>query len=195
MSDTTVTVRPRRRWPLYASLFLNVVLLTVLALGAWRVHQFRNAIGDGGMGGIWLPKQVERALPEGAREKVKKIREAHAGELRPLFLESGKARQAVREAVDAEPFDGDKLRAALKTMREADNAVAEATGEMMIEIANALTPEERGRVRQAMRDRRPGKGDRPGRRDDGPDDMPPPPPPVDAPAPDDVAPPPPAGEP
>ncbi|BCW89892.1 hypothetical protein sos41_30600 [Alphaproteobacteria bacterium SO-S41] len=194
MSDTTVTVRPRRRWPLYASLFINVVLLTVLALGAWRVHQFRNAMGDGGMGGFWLPRQIERALPDGARDKVRKIREAHAAELRPLFLAAGTARDGVRDAVDAEPFDGEKLRAALKTMRDADAAVAEATGEMVIEIANALTPEERGRVRQAMRDRRPGKDDRgpggpggPGRRG-GPDETPPP---GGAPGPDGAMPPPP----
>lgn len=181
MTDSTVIVRPRRRWPLYASLFLNVVLLTVLVLGAWRIHQFRNAMADGGMG-LWLPRQIERSLPEGPREKVRTIREAHAPTLRPLFLAAGKARDAVREAVDAEPFDAAKLRAALKTMRESDAAVAEATGEMIIEIATVLTPEERGRVRQALRDRRPGKpgrersgpgGPPPG--EDGPDGFPPPP--------------------
>ncbi len=174
MSDADVIVRPRRRWPLYASLFLNVVLLTALALGAWRVAQFRNAMADGGMG-MWLPRQIERSLPEGAREKVRTIRDAHAPTLRPLFQAARQARDAVRMAVEAEPFDAAQLRAAVLAMRDADSAVAAETGEMMIEIATVLTPDERRQVRQALRDRRPGRAGRgPGERG-GPDGPPPPP--------------------
>lgn len=202
MSDSGLSAARPRRWPFYASLFVNVVLITVLAVGAWRIHNFRNAMTAGGMGGFWMPRQIEQALPEGPREKVRKIRESYTPKLKPLFETSSTARNAVRDAVDAEPFDADKLRAALKQMREADAAVAEATGEMVIEIATSLTPEERGRVRQAMRDQRPRRGGRgqggpawPGGPGEPGGPMPPPPPgpnPGDGPLP---LPPPPGEEP
>jgi uncharacterized membrane protein len=166
-----MAVPRRNRWPFYLSLFLNVVLLTAIVLGAWRVMQWRDV--PMGMG-PWMPRQVERALPEGAREKVKAIREAHAGEFKPLFDGVRQAREGIRNALDAEPFSADALRTALAGMRRADEAVAEATADVIVEIASALTPEERKQVREAFREKM--KDRRKDRR--GPDDelMPPPPP-------------------
>lgn len=193
MSETVI-IPPRkpRRWPLYASLFLNVILLTVLALGAWRIQQFRDGIG--GELGAWLPRQIERALPADAAAKVKAIRVSHAAEFKPLFQAARSARNAVRKALDTEPFDAAALKAALGSMRDADAAIAAATANVVVEIASVLSPAERALVREKAKELRkhPGRGRGPGRPGaegpgpGGPGDMPEPPsgePPPDGPPP------------
>lgn len=193
MSDAIAPRPSRSRWPFYLSLFLNIVLVTVIVLGAWRVMQWRDGPMAMGMG-PWMPRQVERALPEGAREKVKAIREAHAGEFKPLFDAVRSARDGIRTAIDAEPFSADALSSALAEMRRADNALSETTAKVIVEIASVLTPEERKQVREVFRDKL-----RKGRRGDDRPPGPPrgegdgfgPPPPPDG----DGPPPPPDGEP
>lgn len=188
---TTVPVHKPRRWPLYASLFINVVLITVLALGAWKVLQFRRGFEDGPMGG-WLPRQIERVLPSESASRVRAIREAHAGEFKPLFENARSARSAVRKALDTEPLDSAGLKAALLAMREADSAIAAATAGVIVEIAGTLSPAERQLVREKARDfrkhpRRSGRGS--GERRDGRSGEEGPPPGEMAPPPEDSAPP------
>lgn len=188
MTDTPTPAPGKpRRWPLYVSLFLNVVLVTVLAFGAWRIHQFRETFGAEALG-PWMPRQVERVLPPQARDKVVAIRKAHADAFRPLFEKARAARREVRQALEAEPFVPGRLGDALRTMREADSAVAEATAGIIVEIATVLTPEERAMVRKAMRERRGPRGDRGpggpgGLPDEQPDGPPPGPPPAEPPPP------------
>lgn len=188
MTDTPTPAPGKpRRWPLYVSLFLNVVLVTVLAFGAWRIHQFRETFGAEALG-PWMPRQVERVLPPQARDKVVAIRKAHADAFRPLFEKARTARREVRRALEAEPFVPGQLADALRAMREADAAVAEATAGVIVEIAAVLTPEERAMVRKAMRDRHGARGDRGpggpgGLPDEQPDGPPPGPPPAEPPPP------------
>lgn len=193
MSDVTnPPVQKPRRWPLYVSLFLNVVLITVLALGAWKVHQVRRAFDDGPMGG-WMPRQIERVLPAETAAKVKAIREAHADKVRELWKAARAARAAMRDALDADPLDVAALKAAVTAARDADAALATETGAIVVEMAENLTAAERMLVREKVKDlrerpRRRDRGDGPrgprrdGDRPEGP--MPPP----DAPPPDEVPP-------
>ncbi len=178
--SSSVQMQKPRRWPLYASLFLNVVLITVLAFGAWKVHQFRRDVEGGPMGG-WLPAQIERVLPGETAEKVRKIREAHADKVRELWKAAREARGAMRAALDADPLDVPALKAAVIAARDADAALATETGAIVVEMAENLTAAERMLVREKIKDLRkpprrgkdgkdgPGRGDRP----DGPP-MPPP---------------------
>lgn len=165
MSDLPPAPAKSRRWALYVSLFVNVALLTALALGAWRVSEFRDRMA-GAPAAPWMPRQIERALPEDSRGKVRAIREAHHGELRDLVHAVRRTREDVRAAFDAEPFDADALRGALEAMRKADDALAVKTGALTVEIAAALTPEERAMVRERLkkgpdeRERRSGREER-----------------------------------
>ena len=161
MSDIpTSPARKPRRWPLYVSLFVNVVLITILAITAWRIYQVRQPSAADGIG-PWMPRQVERVLPAEARAKVARIREAHRDEFRPLFENARESRNAVRQALAQEPFEAEKLSAALRAMREADAAIAVATAGVVVEIATVLSPEERMLVRKSIRERRGGpRGDR-----------------------------------
>lgn len=173
----TVTERRPRRWPLYLSLFLNVVLIAAIAFGAWQLSKWRDRLGP--MSG-WMPREVERVLPEASREKVKVVREKYRGTFQPLFAAGRDARDKLTAVLAAEPFDPAAARAAFAAVRQADAALAEATSEVMVEIASVLTPEERKLVRDAAHERK-RKG---GKRDRGEDmpppdgDIPPPPPPT-----------------
>ncbi|MFT3809218.1 MAG: periplasmic heavy metal sensor [Micropepsaceae bacterium] len=199
MSDvTTVPAQKPRRWPFYVSLFLNVVLITVLVLGMWRIHQFRRDFEGGPMGG-WLPAQIERVLPGETAAKVKKIREAHADKVKALWKAAREARGAMRQALDADPLDVAALKAAVTATRDADAALATETGAIIVEMAENLTAAERMLVREKVKDLRKqprrGKAGKDGR-DDGPGprgerrDGPPPGPPEDGLMPPPDAPPP-----
>lgn len=155
-----VVIQRPRRWPLYLSLFLNVVLIAFIVAAGWKIRQARETFG--GLG-PWMPNQIEKVLPRDAAEKVRKIRLSHAAEFRPLFEAVRTSREAVRKQLDAEPFDPQALKAALVTMREADSAITDATVDVIVEIAAALTPAERALVREKARDfkrgpRREGRG-------------------------------------
>lgn len=158
---TEVVTQRTRRWPLYVSLFLNVVLIAFIVAAGWKFRQAREAFGGIGP---WMPNQIEKVLPREAAEKVRKIRMSHAGEFRPLFEAVRTSREAVRKQIDAEPFDAVALKAALVQMRAADNAVADATLDVIVEIAAALTPAERALVREKAKDfkRGPRRGERAG---------------------------------
>lgn len=182
MSDASTSYsRPPRRWPFYVSLFINGVLIAALAFGLWQMWHFREMMrSTGGPPGLWMPRQIERLLPEESRKKVEAIRTKHKDEFKPLFAASRTARDNLFKAFDAEPFDAAQMQAALTAVRQADSAIAEATGQVMLEIATSLTPEERKLVRDAA----PKRGDR-GKNLGGPDgpggppdngDVPPPPP-------------------
>ena len=185
MTEEPLITHPPRRWPLYASLFLNVVLLTAIALGAWKVAQWRDGPR---MAGPWMPRQIEEILPADSRAKVRDIRKSRQTEMRTLFRSARDARDAFRDAIEVEPFDAAVLRTALGRVREADNAIATAAGDMMIEIASVLTPEERRLVRDKVREMGPRHGkDKRRDRDKGDDDEPDGPMPLDG----DIPPPPP----
>lgn len=182
--------RPPRRWPFYVSLFLNGVLVATLAFGLIAIKRFRDRAETMG---AWMPRQIERVLPEGSRGKVEAIREKHRDEFRPLFRATRDAREALAKALETEPFDAEAARAAFAKVREADAALAQATSEVMVEIASALTPEERKLVRDAARRHGPrgrGKGGPMGP-PPGPDGALPPPMDMPLPPPDGMEPPPP----
>lgn len=154
MSDvTSVSPQKPRRWPLYASLFLNVVLITVLALGAWKFSQVRRHWEDAPMG-AWLPREIERVLPNETAAKVAKIREAHADTVKALWKAAREARAAMRSALEADPLDVAALRKAVTDMRDADAALATETGAIIVEMAENLTAAERMLVREKVKDLR-----------------------------------------
>lgn len=173
MSDVTVSPRRPRRWPLYASLFLNVVLITVIAIGAWDVMKFRERVALGV--GPWLPRQIERALPDEAKEKVRPIFDANRDGFRELFRSARRSHEAVRTALEAEPFSPDALREALQAKTQAELALSNKSADIVLEIVSVLTPEERKQVRDAIREHKPRKGK--DRDRDGEQGPPPPPPP------------------
>ncbi len=136
-----------RRWPLYVSLFVNVALIALLVAGAWRIHIARQNIMTGGL----MTAQAERTLEEPARSRVRAVREAHQGELRPLSEAFRAARRKAEAAFDAEPFDQAAFSSTLADLRAARTKLDEARDSMMAEMAAQLSSNDRKKMRARMK--------------------------------------------
>ena len=156
MSETS----PRLRTALLLSLAVNVLLAAALAAGAWRQS------GRVEQAGVPMrmpgPMQIARALPEEDRPVMRDVLAEHRGEMRPRIMEARRARQAVRDALLADPFDAAALERALAEMRMRDSEVVTFAQTLLAEVAGKVSPQgrqamakviERGRERRSRRGR------------------------------------------
>ena len=104
-----------------------------------------RAFGPGGRLGIPLG-QLE--LTDAQRQQVAAIVEGHRAEMRQLAERSREARQAVRQASEAQPFDENAVRAASNVLAAvmADGAVLRA--KVRAEVMGVLTDEQRAKAAQ-----------------------------------------------
>ena len=90
-------------------------------------------------------------LPEQRREAIAPIVEPMMRELMPALRSMRSDHRAVHEALAGEPFDPNALAATLETLRHhlgSTQATAHAT---LVELATALSAEERAQLADAMR--------------------------------------------
>lgn len=174
MTDTAGQSAPaqRPRWlygALIASLAVNLLLLGSAAGAFW--HHRHDRRGDGLTGFVrQLPQERQGPMREflkGEREKLKSVRD----EIRTTWQETN-------TLLGQEPFDKDKLKAAMGRMNEAESRMRAAIGDALVETAGKMTPEER-QAMKAWRERKIERGMRKWHRHLGDDDRdaPRPPPP------------------
>lgn len=131
----------RPRWlygALVVSLAANLVMLGGAAGAFWHHRHERR---EHGLTGFVNELQPDRQGPlreflKGERAKLKPIRE----EIRSGWRETN-------ELLGAEPFDKEKLKAAMGRMNEAESRMRAAIAESLVETAAKMTPQER----QAMK--------------------------------------------
>lgn len=129
----------RLRRVLIASLAINLLLVGA-ALGAfWRArhHGFPGFGSDLGMMGF------VRQLPGDRQPAVREQLTTERQTLRPLRREVREAWNAANAELAAEPFDKDKLQAAMVKSRAAAAKFDEAISAALVSIAEKLSPEER----------------------------------------------------
>jgi uncharacterized membrane protein len=117
-----------------------------LAAAAWH-YNARHTRGEFGLLAFarQLPVEHQEAFRKqvlDARVSLKDEREA----VRSAWLE-------INSLLTAEPFDKEKLKAALANLREAENQFRTGLNNSFAEIAASVTPEER-KLLQAWRDKR-----------------------------------------
>ncbi|HMN37938.1 MAG TPA: periplasmic heavy metal sensor [Hyphomicrobium sp.] len=135
--QTQTTPAPRKRWlyvALIASLGLNL-LVAGGAAGAFWKH--RHGHHERGLLGFVheLPADRQAAVREflnAERAKLKHLRE----EIRSAWSESN-------EVLGTEPFDKDKMKAALDRMNDAELRMRSAVSTAIAQTAAQLTPQER----------------------------------------------------
>jgi uncharacterized membrane protein len=139
--------RSRLVYPaLIVSLALNLLFIGGLAAAAWH-YNARHTRGEFGLLAFarQLPVEHQEAFRKqvlDARVSLKDEREA----VRSAWLE-------INSLLTAEPFDKEKLKAALANLREAENQFRTGLNNSFAEIAASVTPEER-KLLQAWRDKR-----------------------------------------
>lgn len=129
------------RWLLIVSLALNLLLVGAL-LGGMLLDRGRRHGGgpEGVRGGLTA---FVSTLPADRREALWEATRKQWGELRQMRKEARKARQAVDEALAAEPFDKAKLIAAQAQVAESEARIHGPTRALFADIAASMTAAER----------------------------------------------------
>lgn len=139
-------MRPSRSWllrgALGASLALNLVLGYLLQAGPQRGPDVERA-----------QARIERVLSEPDRLVFHRAMEAGRPEFQAALREHRQGRPAVAEALAAEPFDPEALRAAMAQSRARWQSFSTSFENSMIQGFAAMSPEGRRRVAEDMRGR------------------------------------------
>ncbi|MGY4801238.1 periplasmic heavy metal sensor [Teichococcus aerofrigidensis] len=143
-------MRPSRSWllrgalgaSLGASLALNLVLGYLLQAGPQRGPDVDRA-----------QARIERVLSEPDRLVFHRAMEAGRPEFQAALREHRQGRPAVAEALAAEPFDPEALRAAMAQSRARWQSFSTSFENSMIQGFAAMSPEGRRRVAEDMRGR------------------------------------------
>jgi uncharacterized membrane protein len=97
------------------------------------------------------PRVIMAALPQDTRAKVRDELARTWVETRALRQQAAQARRDAFDAAAAEPFDAVRVRAAFAHVREADQAALAAFHNNMIDAFARMSPDERRRAIEALR--------------------------------------------
>lgn len=151
--ETGLPTPRRRRWlgaALVVSLTLNVLVAGAVAGWAWRRHAEPDPAHRFSLGALSRDgRPMER---DRARDVLRSRGPAFEQARRTVET----ARQAVRDAVTADPFAPEALSAALADLRAAETAVSAQRHGALVDLAQGLSPERRAELAARLsRGRRP----------------------------------------
>jgi uncharacterized membrane protein len=130
----------RSRWILFASLALNLFFIGALAAFAWRHYAWERH-------GPWNPatrmERLAAALLPADGEKLRSEFRAHQRNIDQAVTLYRQAQRHTREALRAEPFNAEALRAAMAEARIARSKLDEALQDVIAAAGAAMTPEGR----------------------------------------------------
>ena len=142
-----------RTFPWRTLLFISVainLLIVGVAVGAYGAGLRFERQGAGAP--FAGPRSLLAALPQDARAKVRSQLEQTWAQTRALRQQAGQARRDAFDAAAVEPFDPARVRAAFARVRAADAASFGAFHDNMIAALAQMTPDERRRAIDAMRE-------------------------------------------
>jgi uncharacterized membrane protein len=156
VSESPPAPRPAGQWSrriLLVSLALNLFFVGAWAALAWRHYSERQH-------GAWTPAmRIERlaaALPAGDAEKIRAEFRAHMGAIEAATAAFREAQHRMRDALRAEPFNPDALRAAMADARAARGKLDEALQNVIATASAGMTPEGRRKLADWTPNRRSG---------------------------------------
>lgn len=139
--------RSRLVYPaLIMSLALNLLFIGGMAAAAWHFNS-RHARGEFGL--LAFARQLPPEHQDAFRKQVLDARASLKDEretVRSAWLE-------VNSMLTSEPFDKEKLKAAMAKLRDAESQFRAGLNNSFAEVAESVTPEER-KLLQAWRDKR-----------------------------------------
>jgi uncharacterized membrane protein len=128
------------RWILFISLALNLFFIGAWAAFAWRHYAWERH-------GPWnAATRIERlaaSLPSGDAEKLRAEFRAHQANIEAAVATYRQAQRRTREALRADPFNVEALRAAMAEARAARGKLDEALQDVIASAGAAMTPEGR----------------------------------------------------
>jgi len=161
-ADSNGSVTPRRRWTriaLLISVALNVLFLGVVVGAGW-IHW-----RDDGRGRSFSfsrgVDQLIKGMPADRKPIAQSALDRYRNDVRPQWREVGEARRAAFEALRAEPFNEEQVKAAFDRLDALRESQRKLMGTITFDLMRQLTPEERRTFLQALRQRRPPPPPRP----------------------------------
>jgi uncharacterized membrane protein len=143
------------KWALIASLAVNLLII-----GGAIGHHFMGPHGHPwrgeGRGGDEMGIMgYVRKLPAERRAELSKIVKSGRPDVKVLREDIRKARIGAAEALSAEPFDREKVRAALGAIGAAETRLKQASSDSFLAAAGQMTAEERSGLVAWWKKRRP----------------------------------------
>jgi len=127
---------PRWMWAvLIASLGLNLLVAGIVASAAWH---FQGGATHSGRLSAYL-----ETLPPQRSEALQSIRERFQPTLRPLRQEIRDTRREAAQLFAADPLDKQALVATHQRLMDAEVRIRQSYAQLMTELAENMTPEER----------------------------------------------------
>jgi uncharacterized membrane protein len=151
-------------------LLVGSLALNLFGIGAIAADAVMDDDGHGGLfgghcrpprfTGLPSPRELREVLPESDQAKLDKLLEANRAQFHQRRDELFAARQAVADAIKAEPFDRAKLETAFAALRERDAAMAAGAQDWLVDFVAGLDPAGRAKVAELLtrRHKPPDKG-------------------------------------
>jgi uncharacterized membrane protein len=127
---------------LIVSLCINLILVGLIAMGAFRVFHHGPMFGGGHGRGGSAPHALMHLVPA-ETDKIKNVIAAHRDRIQQLRNEAMAARQDVRGVFAAPDFNQKAFDQSLERMRGADAALEAEEMKVVSEGVATLTPDER----------------------------------------------------
>src|SRR5262249_15062549 len=102
--------------------------------------------GGPGLRGLPSPRELRDVLSESDEAKLDSLLRAHRPQFRERLEKLFAGRQAVADAIKAEPFDRAKVAAAFAALREQEADLAAGAQDWLVEFVAGLGPEGRAKV-------------------------------------------------
>jgi uncharacterized membrane protein len=140
-------------------LVIGSLALNLFGIGAIAADAIMDRDGHGGLFGhgrssrfmdLPSPRELREVLPEGDQAKLDKLLEANRAQFQQRRDALSAARQAVADAINAEPFDRAKLETAIAALRERRAAMAAGAQDWLVELVAGLDPQARAKVAELL---------------------------------------------
>jgi uncharacterized membrane protein len=100
--------------------------------------------------GLPSPRELREVLPESDQARLDDLLKKHRPQFRERMDALQAARQAVADAIKAEPFDRDKLAAAFGALREPQADMTAGAQDWLVEFVAGLDPDGRAKVAELL---------------------------------------------
>ena len=134
------------RYILLASLALNLALGVGLIWLAFKPGHPPAEARTREPRPMFHPEALHRAMPEARRDLVDSVLANHRQAMHARIDRMSQAREGVREAMRAEPFERERLDAAFTQLRESESLTAQEAHALLADLVTQATPEERERL-------------------------------------------------
>lgn len=129
---------------------LALSLIGNLALGGFVLGRLTAAAPPPTVDPMHTTLRLLRDLPDERRHALRPLARESFRAMRPEIRRLRAAQRRINESLAAEPFDPGELDAALAQFRDALVASQRLSHPGLVRLVVAMTPEERGRLREAM---------------------------------------------